>query len=264
MKKYLLILLFSLTFATTNASAGWLSKALKGGALIGAGVMIGGAAAPSNAEATRLKKMNNYVWEALEVNDLSKPSLKQYIAELEVSNVIYMTDTAAFGYALLGQKAKAISVYKDKIVPYIPLVESAKSQADYNYAYKVIKVCEPKNCMKMRSGEYSLATQKPRTEADKMRSLNKSVWHELKYGQPMAWETLDKLAYSGNVSMADTGAYGYAVKFHKKKALEIYEQEILPKLNSLSAAKREKYLNAYEFLKTCNAQYCVHDRLAQQ
>ncbi len=264
MKKYVLILLLSLAFTTTTASAGWLSKALKGGALIGAGVMIGGAAAPSSAEASRLKKMNNYVWEALEEGDLSKPSLKEFIADLEVSNIIHMTDTAAFGYALLGQKNKAISVYKDKIVPYIPLVESAKAQADYRYAYEVIQVCKPETCMKMRSGEYSLATQKPRTEMEKLQSLNKAVWHELKYGQPMAWSTLDKLAYSGNVSMADTGAYGYAVKFHKKKALEIYEQEILPKLDSLSAAKREKYLNAYEFLKTCNNQYCVHDRLKQQ
>jgi hypothetical protein len=173
-----------------------------------------------------------------------------------------MTDTAAFGYALLGQRKKAVSVYKNKIIPYVQLLDQ-KKQNEYNYAYKVIQVCEPKKCMKMRSGKLSLATQKPPTEQEKLQSLNKVIWHELKYGTPIKWDTLDKLAYSGNISMADTGAYGYAVKSYKKKALKIYENEILPKLDDVSEAKRERYLAAYAFLKTCNDKYCVRDRLKQ-
>lgn len=155
-KKRFLILAFSLIFLTTNANAGWLSKALKGGALIGIGVVIGGASAPSNAQAKRLKAMNAYVWEALKTHDLSRPSLEHYIAELEVSNIMHMTDTAAFGYALLGQSRKAVSVYEDKIVPYIPLIEDSVSQADYERAFKVIRVCVPKNCIRMRTGELEL------------------------------------------------------------------------------------------------------------
>lgn len=262
MKIRSLVLVFSLIFLATSANAGWISKGLKAGALVGVGVMIGGASAPSQAEATRLSKMNTYVWDALETHSLQKPYLEQYIADLEVSNIASMTDTAAFGYALLGQRKKAVSVYKNKIVPYIQLLDQTE-QNDYNYAYKVIQVCEPKKCMKMRSGKLSLATQKPPTEQEKLQSLNKVIWHELKYGTPIKWDTLDKLAYSGNISMADTGAYGYAVKSYKKKALEIYEAEILPKLDDVSEAKRTKYLAAYDFLKTCDNQRCVRDRLKQ-
>lgn len=263
MKKRSLILVFSLIFLTTNASAGWLTKALKGGALIGVGVMIGGASAPSSAQAKRLKSMNHYVWDALEWHDLTKPSLEHYIAELEVSNIIHMTDTAAFGYALLGQKSKAISVYKDKIVPYIPLVEDTAAQADYERAYEIIQECEPRTCMRLLNPEKYLYSHKSPTEAKKFDLFSKAVSNGVKKGKPNTWQTLDKLAYSGKVSIADTGAYGYAVISDREKALEIYEEEILPRLDSLSNEEQQKYLAAYEFLKTCDLQYCLRDRPEQ-
>lgn len=96
------------------ASAGLFGKILKGGALVGAGAAIGSAAANSknNPEISRLKKMNKYAWEALVRNDTEAESLEFYLDQLAESRVIGMVDTAAFGYAALGDKEKAIDLYK--------------------------------------------------------------------------------------------------------------------------------------------------------
>ncbi len=97
----------------------------------------------------RLKKMNKYAWRALKKRDLQNSKLKMYLAELEETYIIGMVDTAAFGQAVLGDKERGVTIYKEKIIPYLEF-ESHAIQKKYKRAYGILLKCKPSECMNQR------------------------------------------------------------------------------------------------------------------
>ena len=143
MKKSFMII----TFVATMAHAGFWGS-LAGGAIGGAagssyGSRGGGGGQHTIVKATRMDKVNTYLWKMHKIGKYSK-DYTFFLKYLEQSDDINDLDTVAWVYKDNGNKQKAIEIYKQRILPWLK-IESPKIQNKFKRHFqeisdKVIKI----------------------------------------------------------------------------------------------------------------------------
>lgn len=162
-----LFLILSIFWGNT-AHAGWLKKALIGGALVGGGYVAGKSNAEasndgplfseiqtntegvsvSQAERNRLNAIEKVLWKKLKQGDYDSVQVLSYADKLNATNDLTKLDAAAFAYAELGQKDKALAIYQEKIVNLFRATTVSEIEIEiYDRRYTVLEQCEEGRCV---------------------------------------------------------------------------------------------------------------------